>query len=303
MKRRRKPLGLLVDGCLRRAHVPAFGLEHLRHRPLGRLARAVRGAVLGERRRVRTARIERLHEPQRKRTRGLDLHDSLTRAQKRGHGGARSEQVSVGDALIERDAQIPRHVGRRQGRRGVGDALAPYEHRGRKGCVTRDELVDLGGNLLAARRARLGRRNRIGQGEAGACVLVRHAAQVGARRRIGAPHAALVHDTLELLLDLDEHEPVVGQRAVAAQAQLLFVERLVERAFYKGALGRVEVEAAHGRAAVRVRLHVPFERTTHRLGLAGVQAVLDFLPLEHIGECSHLGFLSFKHADHPSRPR
>ena len=155
MKRRRKPLGLLADGCLRRAHVPAFGLKHLRHRPLGRLARAVRGAVLGERRRVRTARIERLHEPQRKRTRGLDLHDSLTRAQKRGHGGARSEQVSVGDALIERDAQIPRHVGRRQGRRGVGDALAPYEHRGRKGCVTRDELVDLGGNLLAAQGAAL----------------------------------------------------------------------------------------------------------------------------------------------------
>ena len=126
--------------------------------------------------------------------------------------------------------------------------LARDDHGGTQRAVARTEGIYLARDLPAAGADRRGRQRRIGQREAGARLLVGHAAHIGACRRQGHPDAAFVHHALVLLLDLHEHAAVFVRvlargLAVAAQAQLLLVERLVERSLDKRTAGRVEVQA------------------------------------------------------------
>ena len=223
--------------------------------------------------------------------------------------GIPCEQIAVDDAGIEGDAQVVRHVGQRAQagcavacRRGdrrdrcVRNALALDEHRRPQRPVPRNELVDLAGDLRAARRQRLGGHRRIGKRESHASLLVRRSAQIGFGRSQRAAYPALVHDALVLLLDLHEHAVVGLRRPVAAQAQLLLVQRLVQRPLDERALGRVEVAADDARPAERVGCHATAQRGCHRAVLARIQAVLHFLAFEYVGErCHGIPVLSIRH--------
>ncbi len=171
------------------------------------------------------------------------------------------QHISIRNAGVEGDAQtlVVAAGGSRK-----SASLAHDEHGRAKAVVALHERIDLVRDLQALAGQRLSLLRRIGQRKQLASLLERRRARkVGARRGIRAAHAALVHDALVLLLQLDEHAPVTLRFAVPTHAKLFLVQRLFDAARDQVAGGGVEIQAGDARTAEFVFDHATFDGPEH----------------------------------------
>ncbi len=94
--------------------------------------------------------------------------------------------------------------------------------------------------------------------------------------------AALIHNALVFLFQLEKHLAARLGHAIAAQPQLFLVRRLFERGADEPVIGRIVIYIADGALAMLIRDHPRIERGLERCALRVRDAVFEFPPFESI---------------------
>ena len=94
--------------------------------------------------------------------------------------------------------------------------------------------------------------------------------------------AALIHNALVFLFELEKHLAARLGHAVAAQPQLFLVRRLFERGADEPIIGRIVIYIADGALAMLIRDHPRTERGLERCALRVRDAVFELPPFKSI---------------------
>lgn len=94
--------------------------------------------------------------------------------------------------------------------------------------------------------------------------------------------AALIHNALVFLFQLEKHLAARLGHAVAAQPQLFLVRRLFERSADEPVIGRIVIYIADGALAMLIRDHPRTERGFKRCALRVRDAVFELPPFKSI---------------------
>ena len=94
--------------------------------------------------------------------------------------------------------------------------------------------------------------------------------------------AALIHNALVFLFQLEKHLAARLGHTVAAQPQLFLVRRLFERGADEPVIGRIVIYIADGALAMLIRNHPRTERGFERCALRVRDAVFELPPFKSI---------------------
>lgn len=148
---------------------------------------------------------------------------------------------------------------RRQGI--IGFSFIGEKHRGVQPCVVRPEILDLLRDLGV-----------YGQGQV--------VAESVHRLLLRQGQPALIYDGLVFLFQLDENRVLPRCRLVAANAQLLFIGRLFQRAPDQPKAACVIVNVPNHGTPIAVQLHIGFHHLQDPFLLLGCKQVFDLIALE-----------------------
>lgn len=232
---------------------------------------AVAGSILGERGGEHLLLGQQAAEPQRTDAGEFDLHQNHI-----GIGDGRSVvaqpeiqlRIPPAQVGIKGDAQL-RLIDPRKGQPVIGD-----EHP-RLGAVALLEPPDFLPDLAEAAVRQLPRQK--GRGLVG-------------------PHgdAALIHHAVILFLQLHEHPAVLARHAVAADAELFLIHRLLQRGADQPPVRRIIINVADGICAVGVLFHIGRHALQDRPLLLRRQAVLFFIAFKAgFDLCCHVEHLLY----------